>query len=89
MLEIAHRRIPNLRSSVDDAANLDQQFREDLFDLVCTHLITGFCALEAPCSKNLGKTPSGGVLVFRRRNQQCFPWITEKSFFSGLAIAVR
>ena len=79
MLEIAHRRIPNLQSAVDDAANLDQQFREDLFDLVCTHLITGFVPLSHLAPRIWDKLHPGGYWSFVGATSSAFPGLQKKA----------
>ena len=42
MIDCASRKIPELRSAVDDAANFDAHFLGQSFDLISTHFITGF-----------------------------------------------
>src|SRR5262249_29507178 len=42
MIDVARARIPDLVAAIDDAANLDEYFRGQAFDLACTHFITGF-----------------------------------------------
>src|SRR5260370_28151867 len=46
MITGARRRIPDLRAAVDDAANLDDHFPDQSFDLACTHFITGFVPMR-------------------------------------------
>lgn len=45
MVEIAAAKIPDLTAAVDDGANLDQHFRDQVFDVVSTHFVTGFVPL--------------------------------------------
>src|SRR5262249_18365247 len=45
MVDVARLRLPELTAVVDDAANLDDHFQSDSFDLVSTHFVTGFVPL--------------------------------------------
>ena len=42
MVAIAQQRVPGLQVAVDDAVNLGAHFPGRMFDLICTHFITGF-----------------------------------------------
>ena len=79
MLEVARRRIPRLRSAVDDAANLDRHFCETSFDLICTHLITGFVPLEILAPKIWDKLAPGGYWSFVGATSSAFPELQRKA----------
>jgi SAM-dependent methyltransferase len=60
MIEIARGRVPELEAAADDAANLDAHFDGRLFDLVCTHFITGFVPASVLAPKIIGRLRPGG-----------------------------
>jgi SAM-dependent methyltransferase len=60
MIDGARRRIPDLLAAVDDAANLDDHFPGQSFDLVCTHFITGFVPLRVLAPKIHARLEEGG-----------------------------
>ena len=73
MLDIAHLRIPDLQSEVDDAANIDQHFSGINFDLICTHFITGFVPLQGLAPKIWDKLTPGGYWSFVGATSTAFP----------------
>ncbi len=79
MLEIAHERIPELRYAVDDAANLDDHFVEDLFDLACTHFITGFVPLADLAPAIWNKLQPGGYWSFVGASSNAFPGLQKRA----------
>ncbi len=46
MLDIAKKKIPNLRTIVDDATNLEKHYANRSFDLICSHFVTGFVPMR-------------------------------------------
>ncbi|VEP15758.1 Methylase involved in ubiquinone/menaquinone biosynthesis [Hyella patelloides LEGE 07179] len=46
MLDIAKRKIPSLRTIVDNATNLEHHYVERSFDLICSHFVTGFVPMR-------------------------------------------
>jgi trans-aconitate methyltransferase len=64
MAAIAHRKLPDLVSAIDDGANLDQHFCEERFNLVATHFVTGFVPIEHLAPRIFSKLTAGGVWSF-------------------------
>jgi len=64
MAAIAHRKLPDLISAIDDGANLDQHFCDELFDLIATHFVTGFVPIEHIAPRIFSKLDAGGVWSF-------------------------
>ena len=79
MLEVAHRRVSNLLSALDDAANLDQHFDFEQFDLVCTHFITGFVPLRVLAPKILQRLKPGGYWSFVGATSSAYPTLQKKA----------
>jgi SAM-dependent methyltransferase len=46
MVECARQKLPDLIAEVGDAADLDNHFQDQSFDLICTHFITGFVSMN-------------------------------------------
>ena len=46
MLDIAKKKIPNLRTIVDDATNLEKHYANRSFDLICSHFIIGYVPMR-------------------------------------------
>lgn len=64
MIDCARRRIPNLVAAVDDAANVDEHFLGQRFDLVCTHFITGFVPMDQLAPRIWSRLDEGGYWSF-------------------------
>jgi SAM-dependent methyltransferase len=79
MIDIAHARIPDLVSAVDDAANLDQHFPTLSFDLVGTHFITGFVPVNVLAPKIRAKLKTGGYWSFVGGTMAGFPELQAKA----------
>src|SRR5262249_48109704 len=60
MIDIARTRLPDLVAAVDDAANLEEQFEAESFDLVSTHFVTGFVPLAVLAPKIHRRLEVGG-----------------------------
>jgi hypothetical protein len=60
MIAAARRRIPDLAAAIDDAANLDNHFPSQPFDLICTHFVTGFVPMQVLAPKIWGRLKEGG-----------------------------
>jgi SAM-dependent methyltransferase len=60
MIDLARQRIPDLTAEVDDAANLDARFSGQVFDLICTHFITGFVPVQVLAPKIWSRLDEGG-----------------------------
>jgi SAM-dependent methyltransferase len=73
MLEIARRRLPDLVTAVDDAANLDAHFGSVAFDLICTHFITGFVPMNVLAPKIWARLDRGGYWSLVGGTQSGFP----------------
>jgi len=46
MLDIAKKKIPNLRTIVDNVTNLEHHFVGHSFNLICSHFVTGFVPMR-------------------------------------------
>lgn len=46
MLDIAKKKIPNLRTIVDNIANLEHHYVGHSFNLICSHFVTGFVPMR-------------------------------------------
>lgn len=79
MLDIAHSRLPGLQSAVDDAGNLNNHFREDLFGLACTHFITGFVPLRHLAPQIWDKLEPGGYWSFVGATSNAYPVLQAKA----------
>ena len=79
MLEVAHGRVPELQSAVDDAANLDRHFEAEEFDLVSTHFITGFVPLADLAPKIFDKLQPGGLWSFVGATSAAYPMLQKKA----------
>jgi SAM-dependent methyltransferase len=78
MLDIACSRIPNLSAAVGDARNLETHFPGVPFDLVATHFITGFVAMDVLAPKIAGKLKTGGLWSVVGGTKAGFPALQEK-----------
>jgi len=79
MIEIARTRIPDIVADVDDAANMDDHFQTQSFDLICTHFITGFVPLGVLAPKIGGKLESQGFWSFVGGTMAGFPQLQQKA----------
>lgn len=64
MAAIAQTKLPDLVAAIDDGANLDQHFRDEPFDLIATHFVTGFVPIEHIAPRIFAKLAAGGVWSF-------------------------
>jgi SAM-dependent methyltransferase len=79
MVEVARARIPDLQATIDDAANLDEHFGGRVFDLACTHFITGFVPLGLLAPKVADKLKPGGWWSFVGGTREGFPVLQRKA----------
>lgn len=79
MIDVARARIPDLVAAIDDAANLDEYFRGQAFDLACTHFITGFVPLGVLAPKVGNKLKAGGWWTFVGGTREGFPVLQDKA----------
>jgi SAM-dependent methyltransferase len=79
MIDIACTRIPDLEVAVDDARNLNAHFPGLVFDLVCTHFITGFVPLGVLAPKVWGKLEEGGLWSYVGGTREGFPSLHRKA----------
>ncbi|MEZ6060959.1 MAG: hypothetical protein R3C19_11405 [Planctomycetaceae bacterium] len=89
MVEIARGRIPDLTAAVDDAANVDQHFRGEVFDLICTHFITGFVPLSHLAPRVFQKLKPGGYLTLLGATGEAFPVLRRKASGKILQLVFR
>jgi SAM-dependent methyltransferase len=79
MIDIAQERIPDMTPAVDDAANLDQHFGAQAFDLIGTHFITGFVPLQVLAPKIHSRLDHGGLWSFVGGTRGGFPALQKKT----------
>jgi SAM-dependent methyltransferase len=79
MIEIAHTRVPDLVSAIDDAANLDSHFEHESFDLVCTHFVTGFVPMRILAPKIHDKLTEAGYWSLVAGTAAGFPKLHAKA----------
>lgn len=79
MVEIAQRRIPDLRAAVDDAANLRNHFGAQRFRVICTHFVTGFVPIERLAPQIMEKLEPGGCWSFVGGTQAAFPELQRRA----------
>jgi SAM-dependent methyltransferase len=79
MIELAMTRIPDLIAEVDDGANIAVHFDGTLFDLVCTHFVTGFVPLAHIAPEIFSKLKPGGYWSFVGATSQAFSKLQEVS----------
>jgi SAM-dependent methyltransferase len=87
MIDIARARIPDLVAAIEDAANLENHFRGQTFDLACTHFLTGFVPLGLLAPQVTNKLKAGGWWTFVGGTRQGFPVLQAKAnseFFQEL-----
>jgi len=96
MIEIAHTRVPNLVSAIDDAANLDIHFEQQSFDLICTHFLTGFVPMAVLAPKIRDRLNEAGYWSLIAGTAEGFPklqakargWVV-KALFGGSDMNIR
>jgi SAM-dependent methyltransferase len=64
MLTIATAKLPDLTAMVDDGINLNQHFRQESFDLIATHFVTGFVPITRIAPQIHEKLVPGGIWSF-------------------------
>ena len=79
MAEIAQQKIPHLHSCVDDAANFDDHFPGQSFDLICTHFITGFVAMEQLAPLIMKRLAPGGYWSFVGSSKVAYPALRQRA----------
>lgn len=79
MIEIAQTRIPDIAAVVDDAANIDDAFVGEKFDLICTHFITGFVAIDHLAPRIFERLKPGGYWSFIGGTSGGFPGLQRKA----------
>jgi SAM-dependent methyltransferase len=79
MIDIARARIPELVAAVDDAANLDDYFEDDAFDLISTHFVTGFVPIGVLAPKIHRRLAAGGYWSLVGGTKAGFPALQQKA----------
>jgi SAM-dependent methyltransferase len=79
MIDIARSRIPDLSAAVADAANLEEHFQGQSFDLACTHFITGFVPLGVLAPAIADKLEPQGYWSFVGGTKAGFPQMQKKA----------
>ena len=79
MLRIARQKLPDLQAEVDDAACFDDHFGDQRFDLICTHFVTGFVAIEHLAPLVMKRLAPGGYWSFVGASKQAYPKLRRKS----------
>jgi hypothetical protein len=79
MIEIAQVRISDLQAVIDDAANVDDIFVGESFDLICTHFITGFVAIDHLAPRIFERLKPGGYWSFVGGTSGGFPGLQRKA----------
>lgn len=73
MVDIAGRRIPDLVTSVGDAADLSRHFPGRLFGLAATHFVTGYVPIAAIATMVHSRLEPGGYWSFVGGTKRAFP----------------
>jgi SAM-dependent methyltransferase len=73
MVHYARARIPDLVAAVEDAANLDECFPAQSFDLISTHFVTGFVPVGLLAPKIWSRLADGGYWSFVGGTKAGFP----------------
>jgi ubiquinone/menaquinone biosynthesis C-methylase UbiE len=79
MLANAQRKMPDLAAAVDDGANLDAHFHDELFDLISTHFITGFVPMNVLAAKIWDRLNYGGYWSFMGASKEAYPALQAKA----------
>lgn len=79
MVEAARKKVPELVAAVDDAANLNNHFAGQEFDLLCTHFITGFVPMQVLAPKIWDRLSDGGYWSFVGGTTAGFPGLQAKA----------
>ncbi len=79
MIDCAYRKFPDLVGTVDTAANLDAHFRDQSFDLICTHFISGFVPLSILAPKVWSRLAVGGYWSYLGATKRSYPKLQAKA----------
>ena len=79
MIDLARRRIPDLQAVIDDAANIGSRLVGETFDLVSTHFITGFVAIDHLAPRIWEKLKPGGYWSFVGATSGAYPELQRKA----------
>lgn len=79
MVDIAGERLSDMKLAVDDAANLDEHFRDVSFNIICTHFMTGFVPMNVLAPKIHSKLANGGYWSFVGGTMGGFPNLQKKA----------
>src|SRR6056297_1300241 len=79
MVDIAGERLSDMKLAVDDAANLDEHFRDVSFNIICTHFMTGFVPMDVLAPKIHSKLANGGYWSFVGGTMGGFPNLQKKA----------
>ena len=79
MTEIAQAKIDGLEAVVDDAANFDDHFPGQTFDLICTHFITGFVPIQHLAPLIYKRLKPGGCWSFVGSGKLAYPTLRRKA----------
>lgn len=96
MTEIAQAKIHGLEAVVDDAANFDNHFPGQTFDLICTHFITGFVPIQHLAPLIYKRLKPGGCWSFVGSSKVAYPTLRRKAdspilrmLFGGARISLK
>jgi SAM-dependent methyltransferase len=73
MVEIARERISEINTAVDDAANFESHFSGQMFDMICTHFVTGFVPMQILAPKIWEHLEPGGYWSFVGGTSRGYP----------------
>ncbi|MBN9517258.1 class I SAM-dependent methyltransferase [bacterium] len=79
MIDRARGRVPGLTAAVDTAARFDAHFPGQSFDLVCTHLVTGFVPMRVLAPLIHARLDDGGCWSFVGGTMAGFPALQAKA----------
>ena len=79
MVELAQQKLPDLVAHVDDAANLEDYFQDKLFELISTHLVTGFVPIAHLAPRIHAKLADGGYWSFVGGTSAGYPECQKKA----------
>jgi SAM-dependent methyltransferase len=79
MIEWARRKMPDLQTAVDTAANLDAYFPDESFDVISTHFVSGFVPLSVLAPKVHARLADGGYWSIAAGTSAGYPALQAKA----------
>lgn len=79
MIDLARAKVPDLVAEAGDAADLAAHFPGQVFDLICTHFVTGFVPMSALAPVIHSRLDDGGCWSFVGGTRAGFPQLQARA----------